>query len=265
MPHDPSANGQRVPILVYHHVYPASSPELAAIDSAAGAGVLGEDAFVQQMQYLADEGWTVVSTTRVIDWVTEGRPIPEKSVVLHFDNGWLDTATVALPLLRRFAFAATCFPITDGLEAASNRRSHKVRTLTEGVVENPFMTWDQIEELVKDGWDIGAHTATHCKIAERHGEQGDEGVIREAETSNDLFQQRLGFVPDHFAYPSGSRNDASDSILSRYYKSLRLWHFDWPIHWSFTNRDTSPLGIECQNIDVRVPSEDFKRIFIEAS
>lgn len=260
-----SANAQRVPILVYHHVYLESSPDLAAIDSTNGAGVIGEEAFVQQMQYLADQGWSIVSTSRVIDWLTEDKTIPEKSAVLHFDNGWLDTVTVALDLLRGFGFAATCFPITDGLEAATGRRSHQVRTLTEGVVEHPFMTWSDIAELVDAGWEIGAHTATHCKIAEMHDEQGDEGVIREAETSNDLFREHLGFAPDHFAYPSGSRNDASDRILSRYYKSLRLWHFDWPIRWSFTDRATSPLSIECQNIDVRVSFEDFKRIFIEAS
>ena len=93
--------------------------------------------------------------------------------------------------------------------------------------------------------------------------EGDEGVVLEVQTSNDMFKRRLGFVPAHFAYPSGSRNDRTDMLLSRYYRSLRLWHFEWPIHWMFTDYNTSRLALEVQNIDLRVPFEDFKRIFSE--
>jgi peptidoglycan/xylan/chitin deacetylase (PgdA/CDA1 family) len=260
-----TTTGQKIPILVYHHVYAEGSAELGAIEADNGAGVISEAAFRQQMAYLVDREWNVVSTSRVLDWIIDGTSLPPRAVVIHFDNGWLDTVTVALPILQHLDFCATCFPITDGLEAASERRSIEVRTLTEGVIEKPFMTWDHAAELLQAGWEIGAHTATHCRIAERHDEAGDESVIQEAETSNALFEKHLGFVPRHFAYPSGSRNDSTDTILSRYYRSLRLWHFDWPIRWSFTSTDTSQLAIECQNIDVRVPFEDFERIFTEAS
>lgn len=255
---------QRVPILVYHHIYPDESPEFTSIGPEDGAGVLGEAEFRRQMRHLGEGDWTVVSTSRIINWLIDDAPVPEKAVALHFDNGWLDTITVALPILAEFGFKATCFPITDGLEAASNKSSIQVRTLTEGVVEHPFMTWQQIEELATEGWEIGAHTATHCKVADMHAEEGDDGVIREAETSNNLFEKHLGLVPEHFAYPSGSRNGSSDAVLSRYYRSLRLWDFSWPIDWSFTSKETSPLAVECQNIDVRVPFEDFERIFSEA-
>ncbi len=104
----------------------------------------------------------------------------------------------------------------------------------------------------------------HCKVAEKHAAGGDEGVVLEVQTSNDMFKRRLGFVPDHFAYPSGSRNDRTDTLLSRYYRSLRLWHFELPIRWTFTDYNTSRLALECQNIDLRVPFEDFKRLFNEA-
>ena len=75
----------------------------------------------------------MVSTSQVVDWITEGVTLPEQAVALHFDTGWLDTATVALPILREYGVTATCFPITDGVEAASESRSIPVRTLTEGV------------------------------------------------------------------------------------------------------------------------------------
>ena len=183
---------------------------------------------------------------------------------LHFDNGWLDTATTALPVVREQGYTATCFPITDGVEAASSGRTASVRTLTEGVVAKPFMTWEQVQELLDSGWEIGAHTATHCKVAEVHASDGDAAVVLEAETANEIFRDRLGQVPVHFAYPSGSRNSRTDELLADYYRSLRLWHFDVPIAWSFTDRTTSPLAIDCQNIDLRVSSTDFDHIFTEA-
>jgi len=257
-------NGRRVPILVYHHVYLEQSPELKRSTLETGSGIIGEAEFRRQIQYIADEGWNVVSTTQVVNWITEGTALKEKVVALHFDNGWLDTAVVALPILRGFGMTATCFPITDGVEAASESRSIAVRTLTEGVTKKPFMTWDQAQELIGAGWEIGAHTAGHCKVAEKHAAEGDEGVVWEVQTSNDLFRRRLGFVPDHFAYPSGSRNDRTDMLLSRYYRSLRLWHFERPIRWTFTDCNSSRLALECQNIDLRVPFEDFRRIFTEA-
>ncbi len=257
-------NSQCVPILVYHHVYREETPELKRSTFETGAGIIGEAEFRRQMQYIADKGWNVVSTTQIVDWITEGTTLQEKVVALHFDNGWLDTAMVAVPILREFGMTGTCFPITDGVEAASENRSIPMRTLTEGVTKKPFMTWDQAQELLDAGWEIGAHTATHCKTAEKHDAAGDEGVVWEVQTSNDMFKRRLGFVPDHFAYPSGSRNDRTDTLLSRYYRSLRRWHFDWPIRWTFTDYNSSRLALECQNIDLRVPFEDFERIFNEA-
>ena len=255
---------QRVPILVYHHVYPDDSPDLQQATFETGAGILGETPFRRQLHHIVDNGWTIATTTQVVDWLGGADALPLKSVVLHFDNGWLDTYTVVLPILRQFGATATCFPITDGLEAAAAARSVAVRTLTEGVVEKPFMDWEQTGALLEAGWEIGAHTATHCKIADQHEAEGDASVVREAEAANELFVKHLGAAPVHFAYPSGSRNARSDELLSRYYRSLRLWHFDWPIWWTFTQRATSPLAVDCQNIDLRVPFADFQRIFAEA-
>ena len=53
----------------------------------------------------------------------------------------------------------------------------------------------------------------------------------------------------------------TDEVLSAYYRSLRLWHFEWPIRWSFTRADTPVDAIDCQNIDLRVSFADFQRIF----
>ena len=77
-------------------------------------------------------------------------------------------------------------------------------------------------------------------------------------------ERHLGRAPDHFAYPSGSRTEATDRVLAAHYRTLRLWHVEWPVRWTFTDRGTSPLAVDCQNIDRRIGFGDFARIFEEA-
>ncbi len=251
---------QRIPILVYHHVY----PDADALAAGPAAGIIGVTEFDRQMQFIRQQNWTVVTNSAVIDWLQGKTELPPRACVLHFDNGWLDTHSTVLPRLRDLGMTATCFPITSGVEAASGGESICVRTLTEGSVEKPFMTWQQLRELIDAGWEIGAHTHTHCKVADHHDREGDEGILREVEQSHRLFQTKLGFVPEHFAYPSGSRNARTDELLRDHYSSLRLWRWDWPIRWHFTDRTTSVFGVECQNIDTRVTFDQFQRIFHEA-
>ena len=253
---------QRVPILVYHHVYREGAPELKFVGD--GAGIIGEAEFRRHLNYISENGWSVVSTSQVTDWLVGEGSLPERSTVLHFDNGWLDTIEVAFPVLGELGMTGICFPITDGIEAASRGGTAAVRTLTEGVVSKPFMTWVQLQQLLDAGWEVGGHTATHCKVADKHQADGDAGVVEEVQLSNELFERHLGHTPVHFAYPSGSRNDATDLVLAKFYRTLRLWHVEHPIEWSFTDRGTSPLAIDCQNIDVKVPFRAFRRIFEEA-
>ena len=254
-------NNQRAPILVYHHVY----PDEQARQTGPAPGVIGVSEFDRHMRWVREHDGYVVSTTAIVDWLVGRKPLPARACVLHFDNGWLDTFSVALPRLKEFGMTATCFPITSGIEAASSGESMRVRTLTEGSVKRPFMNWQQLGQLADAGWEIGAHTHTHCKVADKHDADGDDGVLREVEQSHRLFQQRLGSIPNHFAYPSGSRSPRTDALLRDQYRSLRLWRWDWPIQWRYTDNATSPNAIECQNIDSRVPFDQFERIFHEAA
>ena len=145
---------QRVPILVYHHVYPDGHDELGAPSGERATGIIGAAALRRQLDYLVAEGWEVIATTRLVDWLEQGVSIPQRAVVLHFDNGWLDTYTVAWPILREYGLTATCYLIS-ALAAAADGQPVAVSTSTEGAVAKPGLTWQQAAELVGDGWEIG--------------------------------------------------------------------------------------------------------------
>ena len=255
---------RRVPILVYHHVYPDDHPELEITSDKRASGVIGVSEFRRQMDYVLESGWQVVSTTEIVDWLEGDGDLPEKAVSLHFDNGWLDTRTVVLPMLDELGVTGTCYVISEPTDASSKGLPAGITTTTEGFVIKPFLTWDHCRELLDAGWEIGAHTATHPKLGQVYQEQGSQALMAEIVPSNAVFEHNLGSVPSHFAYPSGSRSDVTDSLLSPHYRSLRRWTFDQPPVWDFTDETTSTKALECQNVDNTVDFEHFTRIFDEA-
>lgn len=80
-------------------------------------------------------------------------PIPDKLVVLTFDDASKSHYSVARPLLLKHRFGATFF-VTEGWDFASNKRD--------------YMTWEEIRQLHDDGFDIGNHTVDHMSVTEKN-------------------------------------------------------------------------------------------------
>src|SRR5262245_47744423 len=77
-------------------------------------------------------------------------PIPDKLVVLTFDDASKSHFTVARTLLKKYKFGAT-FLVTEGFDMPTNKRD--------------YMTWDEIAALHKDGFEIGNHTRDHMGVS----------------------------------------------------------------------------------------------------
>jgi len=80
------------------------------------------------------------------------RPIPDKLVVLTFDDSVRSHFTVVRPILKKYGFRATFF-ITEGWDFATNKKD--------------YMTWEQIAQMHRDGFEIGNHTRDHLGITEK--------------------------------------------------------------------------------------------------
>src|SRR6188472_1181745 len=76
-------------------------------------------------------------------------PIPDKLVVLTFDDASKSHFTIARPLLKKYKLGATFF-VTEGFDMTTNKRD--------------YMTWDEIAQLHKDGFEIGNHTRDHLSL-----------------------------------------------------------------------------------------------------
>jgi len=80
------------------------------------------------------------------------KPIPDRLVVLTFDDSAKSHYTVVRPLLKQYGFGATFF-ITEGFDFPTNKKD--------------YMTWEQIRELHDDGFEIGNHTRDHLGISDK--------------------------------------------------------------------------------------------------
>jgi peptidoglycan/xylan/chitin deacetylase (PgdA/CDA1 family) len=160
----------RLPVLTYHSVSAAS--ERAAIDRAA---------FVQQMEWLARNGWTAVSADR-----SSSRPLPARPVVLTFDDGYADFAETVAPVLARLGFTATVFIMPGLIDGRKRYLSHRL------------MDWDAVRDVAMQGIEIGSHTCSHYLLLDAGTEAAEE-----ISTSKFCIEEKINRKVTSFAYPKG--------------------------------------------------------------
>jgi peptidoglycan/xylan/chitin deacetylase (PgdA/CDA1 family) len=122
-------------------------------------------------------------------------PIPDKLVVLTFDDSKASHYTVVRPLLKRYGFGATFF-ITEGFTFRTNKAD--------------YLTWDQIAELHQDGFDIGNHTRDHMAASKENLPKLKEQV----EAINAQFAAHGIPRAVSFAYPGNAIDPGALSILA---------------------------------------------------
>lgn len=177
-----------VPTLMYHHIQTQ--------DQAKERGGLSltvyPDVFHQQMEYLRNQGYATISMSDLISFFDQGQEIPKKSVLLTFDDAYIDFAENAFPILQEFGFKATVFVPT-------------------GLVENPnYLTWNQIREISSSGNILFAnHTWSH------HNVKANKDVIEKEISLADTQLRDHGLDnPKVFCYPYGLPSNLAEQSLT---------------------------------------------------
>jgi peptidoglycan/xylan/chitin deacetylase (PgdA/CDA1 family) len=172
-----------LPVLMYH--------EIAARPETASRLAVSPEAFEAQLEYLATHGFTTLTASAFAVALATGAPLPERAVVLTFDDGFADFHDRALPLLSRYGFTATVF-VTTGWMADAGKHS-------AGRRPGPMLSWSQIAEAAAAGIEIGAHSHQHPQL-----DQLDKDRLRiELTLSKSLLEDGLGMAVPGLAYPFG--------------------------------------------------------------
>lgn len=176
-----------IPILLYHCIAEEASSQFRK-------WTLPPRDFAAQMDYLHENGYMPVTVTRLVRAMSSRNvSLPDRPVVISFDDGFADFYSQAFPILERYGFPATLHVVTGYIDGSSQW----LRSQGEG--ERPMLTWQQVAALDSAGIEIGAHSQTHLQLDTLSPEAAWEQIMG----SKLVLEQRLGKCVTSFAYPHG--------------------------------------------------------------
>ncbi len=187
-----------VPILMYHSVLKDLQ--------RAGKYVISPKILENDLVYLKNNGYRTVFVSDLISYVYKGTPLPEKPIVLTFDDGHYNNLLYVLPLLEKYDMKAVISVVGSFTESFSQKDSH-----------NPnysYLTWDDISQLQQSGRiEIANHTYEMHDCNSRNGcaiKKGEQKYEYQKLLTDDLkkLQQNLQNnssipAPKTFTYPFG--------------------------------------------------------------
>lgn len=184
-----------VPILCYHQVrnYKPSDSKTAK------DYIVPVDAFRDQMKLLADSGYNAILPGQLHEYLITGKALPEKPVLITFDDTRQDQFTAALPELNKYGYKAAFFIMTVSLGKPG------------------YMTIEQVKQLADEGHTVGSHTYDHKNVKTY---TADDWVEQVQKPSKQL-QTITGKPVEYFAYPFGLWNkDAIARLKDHDFKAV---------------------------------------------
>lgn len=173
----PQATQARVPILMYHDVL---AEQEVFFD-------LVPDQFESHLQALKENGFTAISLDQLTQHLRTGAALPEKPVVLSFDDGYAGHYEYVFPLLQKYQMPAVFFVFPGKVDGE--------------IVGRSTLTWDQIKEMSADPLiTIGSHSVTHPPDLR---EFSDADLAYEMTESKRRLEEALGQPVPYFSYPAG--------------------------------------------------------------
>jgi len=181
----------RVPILMYHEVSPRPHPAFRRY-------TVTPRAFARHMRWLAAFRFRPIDIDTLIRARLGVGRLPKRAVVITFDDGLQGSVDYAVPVLRAHGFTAV-FYLVSGLMGDAARWLR-----AELGMDLPIMSWDTARSLAAQGFQCGAHTVTHPRLAGLDASQ----CRTELEDGRARLESGLGRPVLHLAYPYGSFDSA---------------------------------------------------------
>lgn len=203
-----------VPVLMYHHVSPSNDMITTTPEH-----------FDSQMAWLARAGYTTLDAAGFAGFL-RGHTVPERSVLLTFDDGYLDNWVYAHPVLQKYGLHAVLFVITGQLghgpvraHAGASRAlpatpSHRAceAAVEQGDADQVMLRWSEVLAMRDAGtFEFHSHTHTHTRWDHRYASDPGakiEHLRADLLASRDTLLAQLGDVSDHLCWPQGYFDEA---------------------------------------------------------
>lgn len=173
-----AASDAAVPILMYHLI--AAPPENAQYPEL----YVRPAVFARQMRYLHDQGYKAVTLRQVVNAWQGEETLPQKPVVISFDDGYPSHYQTAAPIMNEYRWVGLINADWNVLEKSSRLAA-------------------QVKLLAAAGWEIGSHSLTHPDLTTLDA----VGLEREVAGSRQTIEKELGVEIETFCYPAGRYDD----------------------------------------------------------
>ncbi len=188
---------QRPLILTYHSISEGDSPLK-----------IPPKLFAQQMEWLHANVRTV-SLGELVAAVSDRKPLPNRSVVLTFDDGFRDFYVAAAPVLRRLKLPATIF-----LASGYCGRTNAWPGQPAWVKEEDLLSWQEVSELANDGFSFGAHTVNHPNLTAMPISTAEREIV----AGKAQIEKHIGKPVEFFAYPYGRWNGTVRGVVGNHFR-----------------------------------------------
>lgn len=181
----------RMPVLCYHSLNAGYDSDVEPLDPAM---------FEQHILFLK-EHYTIARLSDLGTALKTGQALPQRSVVLTFDDGYLDNYETLFPILKKHDVPATIFLVSGFVDG---------RVRLKGAESWNAMNWQQAREMRDSGLvDFGGHTDSHEILTDLD----DDEAVREVTQSCDMIAEKLGAKVTLFAYPFGQGQHIAQSAI----------------------------------------------------
>jgi peptidoglycan/xylan/chitin deacetylase (PgdA/CDA1 family) len=157
------------------------------------------DDFEAQLAWMRNQGYESITLTDLVYHLTLGWPLPEKPVIITFDDGYRDNYTNAFPLLKKYGYDGTFFLVTRAIDYG----------------DPAYLSWDMVKEMHQAGMEMQPHGYRHYDLRGRDV----DFLVYEIVGSKEAVEARTGETARFFSYPSGSYDARTVAVL----ESAHFW------------------------------------------
>ena len=182
--------GEKVPVLCYHAIRNLQKSDRG--DKKAYS--VSPENFALQMKTLHNNGYTTITPDQLKDFYTAKKPLPEKPVMITFDDGRKEQYTIAAGIMEKYNFNGVYFIMTVSLG------------------KKLFMTRDDVRALSDKGHIIGSHTWDHHMVTRYTDKDWELQLGKPKKKLEEITQKSV----TSFAYPHGAWNAAAADSLKQY-------------------------------------------------
>lgn len=196
-----------LPIIMYH--------SFLKDEKMQGDYTVSPELFEADLKYITANGYTTVTVNDLIAYVYEGKDLPDKCIMLTFDDGYYNNYYYAYPLLKKYNCKAVISPIASMTEKFTYSGEVSISYGNFSVSEMQEMINSGYIEIQNHSYDM--HTLTPRKgVEQKKGESFEtyKNVITEDITKAQTFiKENTGETPKCFVYPFGAESKSTLSII----------------------------------------------------